>query len=51
VLAVLAVLAVSSAAPGAAIAQTAVWDGFYARLYADVPDARRLFVEAALLRF
>jgi hypothetical protein len=42
-----AVLAVSSATPGAAIAQTAGWDGCYARRYADVPDARRLFVKAS----
>ncbi|MBL7488347.1 type III polyketide synthase [Frankia sp. AgW1.1] len=41
-----ALLAVSTAAPGAPIAQTDIWDEFYAAVFADVPNARRLFVEA-----
>jgi predicted naringenin-chalcone synthase len=39
-------LAVSTAAPGAPLAQTDIWDTFYASVFADVPHARRLFVEA-----
>ncbi|ADP81893.1 chalcone and stilbene synthase domain protein [Pseudofrankia inefficax] len=39
-------LAVSTAAPGAPIAQTDIWDEFYAAVFAGVPNARRLFVEA-----
>jgi len=45
-----AVLALGSAAPAARIDQTDVFDGFYAQLYRDVPDARRLFVEATRVR-
>lgn len=41
-----ALLAVSAAAPGAPIAQTDIWDDFYASVFAAVPHARRLFVEA-----
>lgn len=39
-------LAVSTAAPGAPLAQTDIWDTFYASVFADIPNARRLFVEA-----
>ncbi|OHV37111.1 MULTISPECIES: type III polyketide synthase [Pseudofrankia] len=38
-------LAVSAAAPGEPIAQTDIWDDFYAPVFDAVPDARRLFVE------
>jgi len=41
-----AILAVSTAAPGPPLSQTDIWDGFYAAVFAGVPDARRLFVEA-----
>ena len=40
-----AILAVSTAAPGPPLSQTDIWDGFYAAVFAGVPDARRLFVE------
>ncbi|ONH29509.1 stilbene synthase [Pseudofrankia asymbiotica] len=39
-------LAVSAAAPGEPIAQTDIWDDFYAAVFDGVPDAHRLFVEA-----
>jgi len=41
-----AILAVSTAEPGPPLSQTDIWDGFYAAVFAGVPDARRLFVEA-----